>query len=242
MKNATLILIAIITLSACKKDTTEVFSGKPGISFYYVVASGADSTNFSFANQTKEEERDTIFIGMRVMGTAVSYPREIEAKALPATTAKEGVDFILPKIVLPADSLTVAYPIILINTEALKTNTYHLEVAVKENQDFIQGVVGQADVTTRNIPVYKINFNNQLIEPDYWEYIANYFGDYSNVKYRFMIDVLGFSDFRPDYIDGFLTYSDFLNYNVKLKNALKDYNDANGPLLDETGQEISFPL
>lgn len=242
MKNATLVLLAIITLSACKKDKTEVFDSKPGISFYYIVALGADSTNFSFANQIQQDSKDTIFIGMRVMGTAVDYPREIEVKALPATTAKEGTNFILPKIVLPAGSLTTEYPIILINSEDLKTNTYHLEVAVAENKDFIQGVVGQANVTTRNIPVYKINFNNQLIQPDYWRYIANYFGDYSNVKYRFMIDVLGFSDFKPDGIGGNVTYSEFLNYNVQMKNALHDYNEANGPMLDENGLEISFPL
>lgn len=242
MKNTTLILLAIITLTACKKEKTEVFNGKAGISFYYVASGGADSTNFSFANQIVQKSRDTIFVRMRVMGTAVNYDREIEVKALPATTAKEGVNFILPKIILPADSLNTTYPIVLINSEDLKTNTYHLEVAVAENKDFVQGVVGQANITTRNIPLYKINFNNQLIQPDYWKYIANYFGDYSNVKYRFMIDVCGFSDFKPDSIGGTLSYSDFLNYNVKLKNALKIYEDANGPLLDETGQQISFPL
>lgn len=242
MKNITLILLAIITLSACKKEKTEVFDGKPGISFFYVVSGNVDSTNYSFANQLIQKTQDTIFVRMRVMGTAVNYPREIEVKALEATTAKEGTHFILPKITLPADSLTTTYPIVLINSEDLKTNTYHLEVAVKENKDFIQGVVGQANITTRNIPVYKINFNNQLIEPDYWKYIANYFGDYSKVKHRFMIDVLGMSDFRPDSIGGEISYSDFLNYNVKLKNALEVYEKANGPMLDETGQQISFPL
>ena len=242
MKNTTLIILAIITLSACKKEKTEVFTGKPGISFYYVVSGSADSTNYSFANQIKQKSSDTIFIRMRVMGTSVDRPREIEVKALESTTAKEGVHFILPKITLPADSLTVTYPIILINTEDLKTTTYHLEVAVKENSEFIQGVVGQANVTTRNITSYIINFNNQLIQPDYWKYIANYFGVYSNVKYRFMIDVCGFSDFKPDSIGGEISYSDFLNYNVKLKNALNEYVKVHGPMLDETGLEISFPL
>lgn len=242
MKNTIVLILVIIAFSACKKEKTEVFNGKHGISFFYVVSGGADSTNFSFANQIVQKSRDTIFVRMRVMGTAVSYDREIEVKALPATTAREGTHFILPKISLPADSLNTTYPIILINTEDLKTNTYHLEVAVAENENFVQGVVGQANITTRNIPVYKINFNNQLIEPDYWRYIANYFGSYSNVKYRFIIDVLGISDLRPDHIGGKISYSDFLNYNVKLKNALEDYEAANGPMLDETGQEVSFPL
>lgn len=242
MKNASLVLLAMIMLSACKKDKMLLFNEKAGISFYYMSGLGADSTNFSFANQIQQKLRDTLFVQMRVMGPAADHPREIEVKALPATTAKEGVNFILPKITLPADSLTVAYPIILINTDDLKTNTYHLEVAVSENKDFVQGAVGQADVTTESIPVYKINFNNQLIEPDYWDYIAGYFGDYSNVKYQFMIEVCGFSDFTPDYIGGNVSYSDFLNYNVKMKNALKKYTDANGPLLDETGLAISFPL
>ena len=242
MKNITLILLTLITLSACKKDKTEVFNSKAGISFYYFPGLGPDSTNYSFANQIEQKLRDTLYIGMRVMGATVKFDREIEVKALPATTATEGVHFILPKIMLPADSLTVKYPIILINTADLKTNTYHLEIAVAENKDFIQGAIGQANVTTRNIALYKINFNNQLIKPDYWIYIANYFGDYSNVKYRFMIDVCGFSDFKPDSIGGPLSYSDFLNYNVRLKNALREYTILNGPTLDENGQEISFPL
>ncbi|MEO6681236.1 MAG: DUF4843 domain-containing protein [Ginsengibacter sp.] len=242
MKNTLLVLLAIITLSACKKEKTEVFNSKPGISFFYVVSGNVDSTNYSFANQLTQKSQDTIFVRMRVMGTSVDYDREIEVKSLPASTAKEGTHFILPKIKLPAGSLTTTYPIVLINTEDLKTNTYHLEVAVAENKDFVQGVIGQANVTTRNIPLYKINFNNQLIEPDYWKYIANYFGAYSKVKHRFMIDVLGMSDFRPDSIGGEISYSDFLNYNVKLKNALKDNEKVNGPMLDETGQQISFPL
>ena len=242
MKNAILILLAIVVLSACKKDETEVFNSKPGISFYYFPGLGPDSTNYSFANQLQQQPKDTLYIGMRVMGTAVNFDREIEVKALPATTATEGVHFILPKIILPADSLTVQYPIILINAADLKTNTYHLEIGVAENKDFVQGAIGGANFNTRNIKLYKINFNNQLIKPDYWLYIANYFGDYSNVKYRFMIDVCGFSDFKPDSIGGTLSYSDFLNLNVRLKNALREYNILNGPLLDETGQEISFPL
>ena len=52
-----------------------------------------------------------------------------------------------------------------------------------------------------------------------------------------MVKVLGITDFSYDNIG----LSGSLNFPVTLRNALAAYEAANGPLLDENGQKISFP-
>ncbi|WP_165503519.1 DUF4843 domain-containing protein [Pedobacter hiemivivus] len=240
MKNIVLILLLFFIVS-CKKSELTAYEAGSGLAFYIVSASERDSMNYSFASQLTIKSRDTIFLKLRLTGKPVSRAREISISTGEGTTAKEGVHFILPKILLPSDSLTISYPVILLNAMDLTTNTYKLVLKVQENKDFVQGAVGISNVETRNIPYYKINFNNQLIKPDYWIYVQNYFGDYSNVKFRFIIEYLGFTDLRPTHIGGTIIYSDFLNYNVALKNELEKYKAIYGPLMDENVKEVSFP-
>lgn len=237
MKNIIVILLVLFSFSACKKESVEGYQAGTGIYFYNLYS---DSTNYSFANQAGMLTTDTIFVDMQIMGPPSDQPREVLVVAGEGTTAIEGTHYKLPKMILPANAFQLRYPVILFNTPDLKTKTYRLVAKVGEGKDLNQGAIGNSDVRGR--AVYKINFNNRIIKPDYWLYIQNYFGDYSNVKYKFMIDEFGFSDFLPDLNGGTIAYSDFINYNGRLKNALEEYEKLNGPLLDENGKEISFPL
>lgn len=240
MKNIFIILIVFLTFTACKKIEIEKFSGKPSIAIYSIGAE-IDSTNFTFGGLPTAKTQDTVFIKMRIVGRTSNQPREISVEAGPKTTAIEGVNYRFPKIMLPANAITINYPVVLINSPDLLTKTVKLVVRVKANENFERGATGQADFSTRNIAEFKINFNNQFIKPDYWNFIQFYFGDYSDVKYKFMIKTLGFSDFRPISKGGTITYSDFLNYTVELANALDVYNANNAQLVDENGIDVTFP-
>lgn len=240
MKNISVILILMLAFAACKKEDIDKFSGKDSIAFY-IQGQEADSTNFTFGGLPTSKSQDTIFVKMRVVGRISNQAKAITVEAAPGTTAVEGVHYILPKMVLPADSFTLRYPIVLLNAPDLLNKTYKLVVRVKANENFESGAVGGANTVSRNIAQYKINFNNQFIKPDYWNYIQNYFGDYSDVKFKFMISTLGFSDFRPPAKGGTITYSEFLNYKVQLRNALDAYNALHGTLVDENGLEVLFP-
>jgi hypothetical protein len=73
--------------------------------------------------------------------------------------------------------------------------------------------------------------------PAYWDLLDPDFGEFSAEKYKFMVKVLGITDFSYDNIG----FDGFINFPVTLRNALAAYEAANGPLLDENRQQISFP-
>ncbi len=243
MKNIIIVLLLILSILSCKKAKFNGYEAGNGMYFY--AFTDDNIINYSFANQAGVKTKDTIFVDMRLMGKISKQSREVSVVETSGTTAIKGTHFILPKVILPADSFHLRYPVVLLNTEDLKTKTYRLVINIEENKDFIQGAIGYTNGYTDgwSYKYIEINFNNQIIKPDYWSSIQKYFGKYSDVKYKFMIDVLGFSNFKPVYIrGGIITYSEFLNYNGKLKNALEAYMAKHGPLIDENGEQVSFPL
>lgn len=240
MKNIFILALLIFLFVSCKKDPQSIFSGRDGISFYYKSGPEQDSISYSFKANVVPKTKDTVYIKMRLVGKLANRDREILVVPGEGTTAIEGTHFILPNIVMPADSLEVKYPVVLLNAADLSSKTVRLVLRVAESKDLIVGTIGQADFSTRNTSLFKINFSNNLIQPDYWNYIAGYVGGYSAVRYQFMIDVLGTSNFRPTTKGGLLTYPDFLNFKAVLNTALKEYEETNGPLMDENNLRITF--
>jgi hypothetical protein len=243
MKYLSIILVMLMTmLASCKKDLDAIFSGKDGINFYYKTGAEQDSFRYSLKFNTVPKTRDTVWIKMRLVGKLSHQSRKIKVVAGPGTTATQGSHFILPEIYLPADSFQVKYPLVLLSTEDLNTKAVRLVVQIADSEDLVVGTKGQADMTTANTVQFKVNFSNRLIKPDYWNYIAYYIGEYSAVRYQFMIDVFGTSDFRPDTKGGIIGYAQWVNIKGKLRNALDAYVSQHGPLLDENGAKVEFPL
>lgn len=238
MKYIHIILAALIfVVGGCKKVSMPGYEAGPGLYFNDVMG---DSTNYSFANQVALKTTDTLFLKMIIMGNLENHERDVQLEAIDGSTAKEGVHYKLPIIKLASKAYEFLYPVVLFNTEDLKTNTVRLVLKAKANKDFPEGA---AIITgSSRYAKYKVNFNNKLIKPDYWRFIQNYFGEYSDVKYKFMIDVIGISDFLPDLNGGTIVYSDFINYSGQMRKALDEYEAIHGPMLDETGKEVSFPL
>ena len=232
----------LMVLASCKKDPQSVFSGKDGITFYYKSGLEQDSVSYSFKLNQVPKARDTVWVKMRLVGKLSKQARQIKIIAGPGTTATEGKHFILPDFSLPADSFQVKYPLVLLSTPDLDSKAVRLVMQIAESPDLIVGTRGQADVSTANTVQFKVNFSNRLIKPDYWNYIAYYIGEYSAVRYQFMIDTFGMSDFRPDTKGGIIGYAQWVNIKGKLRNALDAYVSKNGPLIDENGGKVEFPL
>lgn len=206
----------------------------------YIAGDGAyfldiDSANYSFANQVGLVDRDTIYVNMRVLGDVKTYDRPIQLKAVDGTTAIENTHFILPQGIVKANTNTIHYPVVLLNTDDLKTKTVRLELEVIPDANFPVG--SEIGNIYPNYSRYKINFNNSLLKPTYWNNIQTYFGEYSDKKYKFMIDVAGTSDFSPQTFNG----SDLLNIKGVMNIALQEYEAQNGPLRDENDKPVTFP-
>lgn len=242
MKYLLTICSMLIVLASCKKDPQSKFSGTDGIAFYYQSGAEQDSISYSFKFNQVPKTRDTIWIKMRLVGKLSKQQRQIKIVAGPGTTATEGTHFILPDFYLPADSFKVKYPLILLAAPDLTNKAVRLVMQVADSKDLIAGTRGQTDASTANTVLFKVNFSSRLIKPDYWNYISYYIGEYSEVRYQFMIDVFGTADFRPDTKGGVIGYAQWVNIKGKLRNALDAYVAQHGPLIDENGVRVEFPL
>lgn len=220
----------------CKKDDIPTFEGRDGISFFIDYYENPDSTNYSFALQPTVKTKDTIFIKMRLVGKPASVARSIKLKALAGSTARPNVDYILPEVKLPANAIFVNYPLVVFNTPEMLNKSFQLLLGVDPGSELVPGAPGVAVDLSRNFAKMKVNITNQLIEPDYWQNLTFFFGDFSIVKFKFMIKVTGLTNFDPNVVD----IGELFLIQVNLKKALSDYVQLNGPLIDEFGNPITF--
>ncbi|WP_316814796.1 DUF4843 domain-containing protein [Pedobacter nyackensis] len=241
MKQLSIIFVMLMIFSACKKDPESSYSGQNGITFYYMSGAEQDSVSYSFVLNKIPKSKDTVWVKMRLVGKLSDKPREIKVIAGPGSTAIAGTHYILPDYVLPAGSFTVKYPVVLLSTPDLDNKSVRLVMRVADSKDLVAGTTGQADPSSANTIQFKVNFSNKLIKPDYWGYIAGYIGEYSDVRYQFMIDVFGTPNFRPDSKGGSIGYPQWLNIQARLNNALDKYISQHGPLIDENEEEVVFP-
>ncbi|WP_295124947.1 DUF4843 domain-containing protein [uncultured Chitinophaga sp.] len=231
-----LVFLSIITLAiACRKDNVEPYSGDNGIAFYldeYEV----DSLTYSFAFSLTQLPKDTVFLKMRIMGPAAKNDRTVKVHAVAGSTAREGKDYILPEFTVPAGAITIDYPVVLLNSPEMTSQSFRLVLEMQPNKDFVQGATGLEVGSTMSIKQYKLNVSNQFVEPSYWSDVSGAFGLFSVAKLKFMMQVTGLTDFSYEAlgVDG------YYNLPVTLATALAEYEAANGPLIDENGNRVTF--
>jgi hypothetical protein len=227
-----MLLMALSTLISCKREEVSTYQGEDGLVIYQPTSQSTTQT-FSFALALKAKPRDTFFLDVRITGKAAKYPRTISFKAGDGTTARKGIDYLLPDFILPADSLKAKYPVVVFNTPEMINTTYVLVAEIAENKDFKIGALGY----TAGLTSYKslnIEITNQLVKPSYWQ--PGYFGTFSRAKFRFMIDSTGLTNFSETAIG----INGLFNLPVTLRRLLAVYEAANGPLIDENGLRVTF--
>lgn len=231
------IFFLLVLLAGCKKDDIPTFSGTDGISFYIDYYSDPDSISYSFALQATAKTRDTVFIPMRLVGKASGVDRGIKLKALTGSTARANVDYILPEVKLPANQLSINYPLIVLNSAEMKTKTFKVILGVDPASELVEGSAGTVADYSKNLKQMKINITGLLIKPSYWTTdIDRYYGTFSVTKFQFMIKTTGLLDFSPSVIGVAALY----RLQAQLKTAIALYNQANGPLIDEFGNPVTF--
>lgn len=231
----TILLLFVLSLMACKKQETMYYQGEERISFV-LGRYESDSLSYSFAFDPTPKQKDTIYLKMRIQGAAQNRDREVKLRTGEGSTAILNEDFIIPAFSVPAGAITINYPLILINSEKMKTKSVRIVLEVDESIDFLPGGVGQEVGETFAVNAYKLWVSNKPDKPAYWDDVAYYFGDFSATKLRFMISVLGISDFSYESIGAYGLY----NYPVALRNALMKHEAINGPLVDEFGDPVTF--
>lgn len=235
MKNIIFLSFIMVCAASCKKDDIMFYEGPDAISIY-VDEYESDSTNYSFALEGPEVVQDTVWIKVRVQGASKDVDRTIELESVNGTTAVAGKDFDLPNFTLKAGESITRYPVILHRTSKLLQSNEKLVVAVKANGHFAKGAIGTEINETVSKEKYIIYFNDYLSEPPYWASMGfdSYIGEFSAVKFRFMMSIYGISDFS-----GWST-GELMNAALNLRIALAEYEAVNGILYDEDGNRITF--
>jgi hypothetical protein len=86
-----------------------------------------------------------------------------------------------------------------------------------------------------------VKINDFLTKPSNWDsWLVYFFGDYSQRKYRFIIEVTGRGDFPSGGGAGSLPYGQFVAYQQLMVQALNEYEAEHGHMLDENGDIVEF--
>lgn len=232
IKSTILTLAAIGMFTACENDKF-YYQDEPRarIEGPYEWAIGTDSLNFSFAVYPSSVTVQEMNMTLYVMGEAAQTDRVAKLEVDDALTTASATQYTLPETVtVPKGELEAPFTITLKRSDALTTQTVALYIKVAESSDFKVGVSEQDH--------FCLKWNDILGKPKNWdEELTEFFGEYSLVKYRFIIDTLGFGEFSAEE----MSWSELTNYRIIMKTALDEYNTGtSGPLKDENGQLVEF--
>lgn len=239
MKTTNIFVIGLLMLVAvigCSEEDGFDYAGGAQVYFERVAGSGtADSTTYSFAVRDNDLQFDVIEIPLVVTGKSVDYNREVNLVVVDEkTTAVRDVDYTMEKVVIAAGDGKAVLKIKVNRTEDLKSEERVIFLQILPSE----GLGVDVDTTWLD---YKVKINDILTKPARWIYECQpYFGTYSKVKYRYIIDVLGIWDF-PDSGENAIPKGQMLFYKDKMKSELARWEKENNKqMLDENNVHVDF--
>lgn len=242
-----IIFASLLVASAvsCKKSELTSYEQEDMIYIYKDAFNlKRDSVTYSFAIKPASLLIDTVKIPVRIMGVAKTNDREVKLVAIDsATTAVEGLHYSFLPYTIPAGAYTADLPVVIKRTTDMKNQEFRLKLMIVDSKDFKPGVP--------NSPVagnyagagiqYLIKMNNFLSKPANWDtQLVTYFGTFSQVKYKFVIDVTSKTEFLVG-APPLMSIGEINYFKALCKSKLVEYNAANGPLMDEFGAAVVFP-
>ncbi len=191
-----------------------------------------DSLNFSFVTSSADATEQQMDLDVYVMGPVADYDRVANFEVDESRTTATGDMYELPtSATVKAGSNHGTLTVTLKRAAVLQEKSVRLYVKVVQSQDFAPGVNEENHLT--------LIWSDMAVKPSNWSDLEEFFGDYSTVKYRFMLaNSDGVTEFDADTMSWALLQS----YRIKFQNALNDYNAAHpgAPLTDENGVLVTF--
>lgn len=192
---------------------------------------GTDSLEYSFVTVPSSITQFELPVTIYLMGSITNYDRTVNLSVDEGRTTAEDKHYSFPsQVVLLAGSYKVTFPLILNRTEDLQEAGVRLYIKVVDSPDFKVGVTEEDHLL--------IKWNDILSRPSNWDDLSPFFGTFSLVKYRFMLNTTGVAEFDVDT----MSWARLTNYRIMLIAALNEYNAANpnDPLRDEYGAYVTF--
>lgn len=233
LKIASLLTTLILGITGCSKDELLTFNSDAAIYF-----TRGQIIDYSFSTAANNVQKDTLYIPLRIIGTASDKDRTFNIVLDDSSTAKNGYHFEFGPLVIPANEFGINLPVYIYRKPGLKDSVVTAYLSIGESPDF---KLGYSDKYVSGDPLnklhYRININDQLLKPTRWDsYWVNYFGEYSRVKLLFLIQTVGLTDFVSSPLPQNMNF-----YVQTAKYELYKYEQANGNLYDENNQKVVFP-
>lgn len=198
-----------------------------------------DSVLYTFRLYDKTVQEATINIVANLTGAMTDYDRTFELEVVDSLTNAPAGSYEVGKCIMPANEYKVTVPVKVKRSVTgidMAKKTARLALRVKPTNDLGASVDDRV--------VYKIVWCDYLIKPESWNIVSYYIGDFSQARFKFIIDYTGIKDFK-DY-DG--DYSRQLGLKALLIRLLDEYNsdpanagnEAGWPYLDDDGQPLHF--
>ena len=179
---------------------------------------GTDSMTFTFSVYPTDTVRFAVESEIFVQGRVSDNDRTIRLQVDETNTTA------------PADSYSVPEEVVLRGGE----HSADFDILIYRIPE-----IQERDITLSSLT---ITWNDKITRPSNWDDLEEFFGTYSEVKYRFIISTLGISVFP--YGEGEFTWGRMWNYHLQMVAALEDFNNdpdnPEAPLTDENGGVVSF--
>lgn len=209
-----------------------------------------DSVTYNYSYALGEK---SIHFYARTIGALSDHDRTFQLEAYDGDLGEAEGSYSLSEYTIKAGETIGTFDIVfdtskLKNASSFTQKDGHLKLRMKPNDEFREGA--------KELQTLTVVLKNYLSKPDNWETatypmrpLNAYFGEYSKVKYQFMIQELNLVDFQISY-NATIMYDEetntlsnsYANYLVsKMKLALQEYNNTHDtPLTDETGNIVTF--
>lgn len=199
----------------------------------------SDSAESTFMLKPATAESDTLYVVANITGKTASTDRSFKLEVVQDSSNVSAADYTLGATIMPANAYSVRIPVI------VKKNVPGLDLKKQRAKLFFRFVPNENFLTgqpTRNM--FRVFWFDFLARPASWSAIQSVAGNFSQAKYRFIIDELGVTEFNR--------YQSNINLQLALqatlRKALKDYNDnpANAgrpegwPYLNDDGNPLTF--
>lgn len=193
---------------------------------------GTDSLTFSFVSVPSETTEQTLLVDARIMGTAANRDRTARlAVDATRTTAPQALYSVPAEVLIPADSTHARFPVVIRRDASLRSATVRLRIEVVASDDFLPGVNEENHLT--------LIWSDKLTMPANWPDLEEFFGAYSDTKYRFMLEN---STPGTTFSTETMSWAMLMSYKIKFQNAVRTYNAAHpgNALTDENGNLVTF--
>ena len=245
--------LCLLSVVSCQKvEVLKFDTDLTGLNIWVGTSAGAvyEETVYNYSYAYGE---GSVTFYARVYGVPVDYDRTFTLEPF-----GDSIEHVLPTIrteeyVMPAGAVSGEYKVYfdshkLASESMFSESDGKVSFRMVPNDNFGQGA--------EDMQSFTVVLRNRIAKPDNWDNanyprvpLSKYFGNYSRVKYQFMIEVLGLIDFEINY-NTQTSYDPDTNivsavYAVYLQQvmqkALADYNASHDePLTDEFGNPVIF--